>query len=483
MCIILFVDVYIKKIKGVLFVDYEKIAEEIVKEVGGVDNIDRLVHCATRLRFSLNDDSIVDENKVERISGVMGVVKSKQQFQVIVGGDKVNEIYQLINNKLTNKAKKPVQKSSEKTSFSIKNTLMNLLNVVSEILTPIVPALAASGMLKVILLLLTQLNIMTNESTTYIILNTMSDTVFYFLPLITAYLAAEYFGTDKVLAVVFVGVLLHPNFIGLFEAGEPVSFLNLPVTEGAYNGTLIPSIILVYLMAKLDPIADKLSPNMIKIFFKPLLLMFMIVPAGILLIGPLGNWLGAGFGALITSMYDKLGWLAVGILGALLPFSVLTGLNRALTPISIQIFTQLGYEPLFRTAYIAGNMTQGAAALAVAVRTKNKEFKQVAYSAATTTLLSGITEPSLFGVLVKVRKPLIATTIAGFFGGAYLGIMGVNGYALAVPGILSIPMFIGDDPMNLVHALIGFVISIVGSFVLTLIIGFDDIPEEEIKEN
>ncbi len=463
--------------------DNRYIGQKILEKVGGPSNINRLTHCATRLRFSLHDDSIVDEKSIESLSGVYGTAKNSEQFQVIVGADKVEEIFKIINGTSNNMSKEsPVDKVENKDKkFSFKNIILKGLNVLSEILTPLVPALAASGMLKVILLLLVQLNVTDSSSSTYQILNVFSDAIFYFLPVITAYLAAQYFKTNAVLAVVFAGVLIHPAFVSLFESGDPVQFLGLTLTKVSYNGTLIPSILMVWVMSKVEPAVDKISPKMIKVFFKPLVIMLIIAPLTLLLIGPFSVWIGNGFGSITTAMYDRFGWLAVGVLGALLPFSVLTGLNRALTPISIQIFTELGYEPLFRTAYIPGNMTQGAAALAVAFKTKNKEFKQVAFSASLTTLLSGITEPSLFGVLVKVKKPLIATTIAGFVAGAYAGIMGVNGYALAVPGFLSIPMFIGENPMNLVHALITYAISIVLSFVLTLLIGFDDIPvgEEE----
>lgn len=460
--------------------DNKQMAETILREVGGEENIKNLVHCATRLRFSLYDDSVAEVDSVNKIPGVIGTAKTKEQFQIILGGGKVNNVYDEINKNLTGKVDNNTQLKGEK--FSISGLVLKGLNVISEVLTPMVPALAAAGMLKVILLMLTQFDIVADTSTTYQILNVLSDTVFYFLPIITAYLAAEYFKTDKVLSVVVAGVLIHPTFIELFSTFDIVTFFNLPITTGSYSGAIIPSLLMVWFMAKIEPIVDRFSPSMIKIFFKPLVIILIVAPITLLVFGPVGTWVGAAFGGAVNWLYDEIGWLAVGITGALLPFSVLTGLNRALTPMSIQIFTELGHDPLFRTAYIPGNMTQGAAALAVAFKTKNKQFKQIAFSASATTLLSGITEPSLFGVLVKVKKPLIATTIAGFLGGSYAGLMGVSGYALAVPGFLSIPMFMSEDPNNLIHAMIAYAISIIGSFVLTLIIGFDDIPEEEYEE-
>lgn len=466
---------------------YEDACQDIIKGVGGVNNIKTFVHCATRLRFTLGDVNKLNKKEINSITEVMGIAEGSGQIQLIVGADKVNEMSRLIETSINKQPFLDAHENPENNKACRQNEdipihkkfstiLMNLLNGFSQILTPLVPALAAAGMLKVVLLMISKIGLLTPTDPTYSVLNLISDSIFYFMPLITAFLSAKYFKTDMVLATVCAGVLIHPTFIKLLSE-QSLLFLGIPVAKVNYSGTILPIIVMVWVLSKIEPIADKLSPKIIKIFIKPMIEMLIIVPLTLWLLGPIGNWVGQGLGDLVTIMYDKVGWLAVGILGGLLPFCVLTGLNRALTPLSIQIYTTLGYEPLFRTAYIAGNMTQGAAALAIAFKTKNKRFKQIAFSAAFTTLLSGITEPSLFGVILKAKRSLIAVFLGGVIGGVYTGLTGVKAYAMAVPGFLSLPMFIGDNPYNFINAVIGFIISIIATFVLTLIIGFDDIKE------
>lgn len=461
--------------------NYEKIANEIIKAVGGKENINNVIHCMTRLRFTLKDQSIADTEKIKTFSGVVGVATNSQQYQIIIGSQ-VDRVHSVIEKKLDLK-KEQEQGKEDRKKKGFLGLLNQGLNVLSEVLTPLVPALAASGMLKVILLVLSQTGVLTDETSTYKILMAISDATFYFLPILVAFLAADYFKTNKVLAVVFAGVLLHPEFVSFVESGDPITFLAIPVSSIGYASSLIPALLMVWVMSYVEKIAEAISPSMIKVFFKPLVMMLIVPPVTLIVLGPIGDFIGQGIGALSTYSFEHFGWITVAILGALLPFSVLTGLNRALTPVSIQIYTTLGHEPLFRVAYIGSNMSQGAAALAVAVRTKNKELKQIAYSAATTTLLSGITEPSLFGVNIKLKKPLIATTIAGGLAGAYAGFMNVSAYAMAVPGLLSIPMFIGPETSNLIHAIITFAIAIIGTFILTLLFGFEDLPENKSFSN
>lgn len=455
---------------------YEQLATDIIQAVGGKDNIENVIHCMTRLRFTLLDQSIADDERIKDMQGVITVAKNSQQYQIIIGNH-VAEVYEEIVNQLG-----ASNFSSTKPKVKEKKTIGGLLNqglnILSEILTPLIPALAAAGMLKVILLILSQTKVLTETSTTYVILMAISDATFYFLPIIVAYLSAEYFKTNKVLAIVFAGTLLHPNFINLVKTGDPISLFGLPVHAIEYSNSMIPALLMVGVMIYIEKFAEKVSPNVIKVFFKPLLMMLIIPPVTLLVLGPIGDYIGKGIGFVATYSFEHFGWITIAILSALLPFAVLTGLNRALTPISIQIYTNLGYEPLFRVAYIGANMAQGAAALAVALKTKNKELKQIAFAASSTTLLSGITEPSLFGVNIKLKKTLIAASIGGGLAGAYAGLMGVKAYAMAVPGLLSIPMFIGPTANNLIHAIIAFAIVIVTTFVLVFVFGFEDIEEK-----
>lgn len=454
----------------------KQLAEKILALVGGADNVSNAVHCVTRLRFQLKDENLADDEAIENLSEVIGLTKSSGQYQVILGG-KVGSVYKELEPMLNVGAKGELVQEEKK---GLMAKFSHAITVFSEILTPIIPALAGVGMLKIVLILITQFNLIPADSGTFRLLTLMSDSLLYFLPLVVAFFAAERLNVNKSLSVMIMGTLLMPGFASMVAEAEPITFLGIPVTLIAYNGALLPPIFAVLTLKYVDKFLDKIVPDMVKLVFQPLLAVLIVTPILFIALGPVGYWLGEVLGNIATVSFDKFGWLTVGILGAILPFTVITGLNRALTPVSIQIYSTLGHEPLFRVAYIAGNMTQAGAALAVAFKTRNKEFKQVGYSAGLSTLLSGITEPSIFGVLMKVKKPFIATTIAGFLSGAYAGIMGVTASAMAIPGVVSMPMFITQNPMNLVHAIISLLIAVVGSFVLTLIIGFDD-PKERIN--
>ena len=468
--------------------DYEKLGLQIINLVGGKDNINNLVHCVTRLRFSLNDRSKAKTEQIKELDGVITVVETSQQYQVVIGND-VNIVYDIIMKQLGYSVEDTIEHSNNNTKekLSIRGSINKALTALSEILTPLVPALAASGMLKVILLILSQTHILSTKSTTYIILTVISDAVLTFLPIITAYLAAEYFKTNKVLAMVFASALIHPTFMELLtksiESGKSIDYFSIPVLPVKYVGSIIPALLMVLFMVPVEKFAEKISPKMIKVFFKPLLMMLIIPPVTFIVLGPIGDLVGTGIGNLTTFSFNHFGGVIVGVLAAFLPFAVLTGLNRALTPISIQIMAKLGHEPIFRVAYIGTNMAQGAAALAVGIKSKNKKTKQLAFSSATATLISGVTEPSLYGVNLKFKTPLIAASIGGGIAGVYAGLTGVTAYAMAIPGISSIGMFIGPNPSNLINAIISYVIAIVSTFVLTLVIGFKEDTQDTIKNS
>lgn len=457
--------------------DFKELGTEIIDAVGGKENINDLVHCMTRLRFSLVDESLADDARVKRTKGVLGLSKQAGQYQVIIGNH-VDKVFKEIEPMLG------LSKSKSHSKKGKKNILNTFLDTISGILTPMIPALAAAGMTKVILLVCTLLGLFDKTNSTYLVLDFISDAVFYFMPIMVAYSAANKFKCNPVLAIVFAGVLLHPKFIEMVASGEAITFVGLPVSAVKYSSSIIPSILMVWFMSYVERFADKVSPKVIKVFFKPLLMMLIVAPITLIVIGPIGNYLGELVAKAAEYSYGTFGWITIAILGAILPFIVITGLNRAISPVSIQIFTKFGYEPLFRTAYIGSNLAQGGACLAVAMRTKNKELKQIAYSAGATALLSGITEPALFGVTMKLKRPLIACSIAGGLAGAYAGLMAVKAYAYATPGLLSLAMFIGPNGANIVHAIIAAIIAIVGSFVFTLLLGFEDeVDESTVVEN
>lgn len=454
--------------------EFEQLANEILSSIGGRGNVEKVTHCITRLRFNLIDESIVDDSKVKKIEGVMGIIHQSGQYQVIVGND-VDKVFDCLLPKLD-------KKSIENKSKQNVGIVSRIIDYVSSILSPLIPPLAAAGMLKVILLILTLLNILTADSDTYKVLDFVSDSVFYFMPLIVAYSASVKFKCNSVMAIALAGVLLHPNFTALVgKEGASLSIIGVPISLVKYSATVLPTLMMVWFMSYVEHFAEKVSPKVIKVFFKPLLVMLIVAPVTLVIIGPIGNTAGLLLANVFTYLLDKHGWLAVALLSSVYSLLVMVGMHRALTPIGLSLYNTLGYEPLMKAAALCSNFAQASACVAVAIRTKNKELKQVASSAATTAFISGITEPAMYGVTLRLKRPLIACIISSAIAGVYAGVTMVKAYAYATPGLFSFAMFMGPDGMNIVHAIIAALITIIGAFVLTLIFGFDDPVDTDEK--
>lgn len=452
--------------------NYEKLANEILNLVGGQNNVVRLTHCITRLRFNLNDESKANETKIKELDGVIGVMKKSGQFQIIIGND-VDKVYDCLESKL-NLNNKTESKGKGTHIFS------KIIDAVSSILSPLIPPLAAAGMMKVLLLILTLLKLLDSSSDTYVVIDMVADSVFYFMPLIVAYSASVKFNCNRVMAIALAGILIHPTYTGLVGQEEAtLSFLGISIPLVKYSSTVLPTLMMVWFMSYVERFAEKVSPKIIKVFFQPLLVMLIVAPVTYIVIGPIGNYAGTLLADVITVIQSQANWLAVALLSSIYSLLVMVGMHRALTPIGLSLFTSLGYEPLMKAAALCSNFSQAASCLAVALKTKDKNLKQIAGTAATTAFVSGITEPAMYGVTLKLKRPLVACIISSAISGIYAGLVGVKAYAYATPGIFSFAMFMGPDISNIIHAVIAALISIVGAFVLTWIFGFNDTVVEE----
>ncbi len=459
--------------------DYKKVGLDVLELVGGKSNVDKLTHCATRLRFELRDMSKVDVNKIKNLPGVISVVNKGGQFQVIIGNE-VQSAYRAILNKLGNKTSSNKESDKKKEKQGL---VSEFISVISTTFTPMIPAITGAGMIKALLAILTLTGILSSDSHTYALLNTISDAAFYFMPILLAYGAAIKFECNPILAITVAGVLLHPNIGGLLASGEAISFMGVPVRLTDYAGSVLPIIITVWAMSYIERFAEKVSPSIIKFFTKPLLVLLLTAPLALIVIGPFGTYLNdlVAVGAEIIN--GKASWLIPFLMGALQPFLVVTGTAWAMTPIATMQLSSMGSEMINGPGMLASNIAQGGATLAVAFKTKNKSLKQLAASSGFTAVL-GITEPSLYGVTLKLKKPLIAAMIGGGVAGIYAGAVGLVRYAFVSPGLAALPAFIGENPMNIVHAIVTCLIAFGVTFILTLVIGFDDpVEEEELQED
>ena len=447
--------------------NHYELAKEILVLVGGSENIAQLNNCATRLRMNLKDESKIDLNKIKEIQGVLGAAKKSGQYQIIIGTDVANVCDEIRKMGQITESTAPNQKTKK---------LDALMDIFASIFTPVIPAITAAGMIKAILVICVLFG-MNKESQVYIIFNFIADAGFYFLPVMLAFSSAKKLGCNPYLAVMMGGILLHPSFTKMVSTGDPVSFLGLPVKLVNYGSSVIPIILAVWLMVYVERFADKISPKPVKFFMKPTLTILIVAPIVLIVLGPLGSYVGTVIATVTDFLNSRVSWLVPMLMGAFMPLLVLTGMHWSFLPILMTSYSTYGYEAVMGPGSLVSNICQGAAAFCVALKTKDKQFKQQASSAGITALM-GITEPAMYGVTIKYRKVLLSVMLGGGAGGFYAGLMGVVRYTSGTPGLLSLPIFIGDNPMNVIHALISCLIGFCITFVLTWFYGFKE-PETD----
>ena len=458
--------------------NYKKISEDILENLGGKDNIKELSHCMTRLRLEIHDLSKVDSDKISSIEGVITVVQSMGQTQIVIG-NKVTKVYDEMI-KLVPEFEIPNTNSETIEKQSVGNTI---LTAIAGIFTPTIPAIAGSGMIKGVLSVLAMFylnkyGINIKESQSYIILNALADAVFYFMPIILGYTAAKVFKTSEIIAMIIGGTLCYPAFTVLMTGDAAVSFLGLSVTKATYTSSVIPIIIAVWALSYVERFLKKYIPEVLKIIMIPTFALIIMLPATILLFGPIGIYLGNIISFTYKYIYELSPTLCGAFVGGLWCVLVVFGAHRALVPIGINDVATTGRQNLLAFAG-AANFSQAGAALGVFFKTKNKQLKTIAMSASITALF-GITEPAIYGVNLRLKKPMVLAVICGAIGGGVMGFGGAYGNAFANQGILTIPVYAEIGTRGFLSYLIGCTIAFFGSAILTYILGFEDIKEDNV---
>ncbi|MGN0975526.1 MAG: PTS transporter subunit EIIC, partial [Gemmiger sp.] len=432
----------------------------------------------SRLRFNLKSLDHVDEARVKQVPGVVGVVNKGGQFQVIIGNEVVsvyNEVLKLGN---FNTGKKPdIPVPEEK-----KGIVTTILDTIAGIFSPIMPIIAGAGMIKALLSILVLFNLIDKSGNLYYFLSFIADASYYFLPIYLAKSAANKFGCNQFMAMLMGGILLHPNLSALKDTADYVTVLGLPVKMVTYSSSVIPIILIVFALSYVEKFVEKIVPSVVKFILRPLLTILIMAPISLCVLGPLGSFIGDALVNLLLAIEAVIPWALPTIIGGLMPFLVMTGMHYSLLPAYVNSLSTLGYETIIGPGNLPSNIAQGAAALCVAIKTKNKDFRQLAISGGVTALL-GVTEPALFGVNLRLRKPLIATTIGGALGGLYAGITGVRRFGGGGAGLAAIGLYVGEDPANVINALIAAAIAFVATFTILWFIGFEDVPADtEVTE-
>ncbi|AIA69559.1 PTS system, beta-glucoside-specific IIabc component [Pectobacterium atrosepticum SCRI1043] len=443
------------------------LAENILELVGGETNVSTLVHCATRLRFKIVDHGKVDVAALEALEGVITVINASGQLQVVIG-NRVPEVYRAFGPISTlledGDGKRQTAESDQSTS-----AMGRLIDLVAGIFTPLLGAMAAAGVLKGVLAIVIALGWLNTKESTYVILHAASDSLFYFLPMLLAITAARKFETNIFVAVSIAGALVYPTIQGLFDAGQPVTFFGLPVVMMKYTSSVIPIIFSVWLMSYIERFLNRHIHESVRNILTPFFLLVLMVPLTLMTIGPIGISASKLIASVFVNIYEFNPIIAGALMAASWQILVIFGVHWGFVTVFINDLSVMGHSYL-KAASSPSVFAQSGALLGVMVRTKDKKLKALAGSTFIASLF-GITEPGVYGVTLKLKKPFICAVIAAALGGAIVGYAKSSAVSMGMPGLLTLPIFYGE---GFVGFLIGCAIAFVASFVLTVIVGFDD---------
>ncbi|MED4056703.1 PTS transporter subunit EIIC [Niallia taxi] len=455
--------------------------KRIIENVGGKDNIKKAWHCMTRLRFDLVDQAKIDHESVKQVNGVIGEQLQNDQYQVIIGTN-----VQVYYNALMEELEVDENTISTIEEKSSKGMFGRLLDVVSGVFGPIVPAIAGAGMIKGVLAGLIALNILSKESETVVILDLIASGVFYFLPFFLAASAAKIFKTNQYLAIAVAGGLMYPTLLDAAKLGEITKyyFLGLPIPVINYSGTVIPIILSVWALSYIHRWVDKWMPSVLRTVFTPTLTLFLVIPVTLIVTGPLGSYVGRGLAYMVEFLFNVSPILAGVVMGGARPIEIVFGVHHAITPIALQNFADKGYDMLMPMMFMT-NMAIAGATFAMFFKANSKTEKSVILSATISAIL-GITEPALFGVLIRNKKAFIACTIGSTIAATFFAVMGVRIYGYILSSIVSLVAYVGP---YFPYAIAGIIIAIGTAFSITFLTvkknsfgaGHKDTPVQKIS--
>ncbi len=459
---------------------YEQLAKDIIANVGGKENVSSVVHCITRLRFKLKDESKANTEVLNNMDDVVTVMKSGGQYQVVIGNH-VPDVYKAVVSVGGFQSQQPVEEEE-----GPKGSLFNrFIDMISSIFTPVLGVLAASGMIKGFNALFLSTKLLTESSGTYQILNATGDALFYFLPIFLGYTAIKKFGGTPFIGMAIGAALVYPTlstlttgdplytlFGGtLFESPVHVTFLGIPVILMSYSSSVIPIILSTFFASKVEKWLRSVIPDVVKTFIVPLFTLVIVVPVTFLVIGPIATWASTLIRQGSLYLYNLSPVIAGLLLGGFWQVIVIFGLHWGLVPISINNVATLGYDTILSPVF-AASFAQIGAVLAILIKTKNQKLKTLSYPAFISGIF-GVTEPAIYGITLPLKKPFIISCIAASIGGAIAGLTDIKGYIVGGLGIFGLPSYITPEGinMNLWGAVISITVGFIVAFLLTLFFG------------
>ena len=446
---------------------FEREAEEIIKLVGGKDNVVSLVHCATRLRFKLKNTSVANKAELEKMKDVLSVVNSGGQYQVVIG-NKVSDYFDTITKKLGLKDNSSDEKGEKVSIISM------IFETISGAFSPLIPALAGAGMVKALLTVLTSFGWMSDTTTTYAILSAAGNGVFYLLPVFLGITLAKKLGGNMFVGGAIGAALLDPSYTGLIGSEGIVDFLGITVTPIDYASSVFPIFVSIFIYYWVDKLLKKIILKDLQLFLVPMFSLLIMVPLTVILFGPFGTNVGNVISNSVMWLIDKSHILAGIVLGAGMPFLAVFGLHWGFTPITLQNLATTGGDPI-EGAAVAAVFAQIGIALGLFLKSrKHTELRSLTGSTAITGILAGVTEPIIYGVILRYRRTIPILAIAGGIGGAICGAFGVTCNAYVFHNIFSAPVY---------TPFLGYVLGVGTALVLgTILAYFFGLKEEEIKE-
>lgn len=467
---------------------YEALAKSIIENVGGTKNINSLTHCVTRLRFKLKDESKANTEVLKKMDGIVTVIKSGGQYQVVIGNhvpDVYQEVVEVGNLQSSDQASE---------SDSDTNIFNKFVDLISGIFAPTLGTLAATGMIKGFNALFVAMGILSAESGTYQILNAVGDSLFYFFPIFLAFTASKKLKVSQFTAMAIGASLVYPTLSGL-TAGEPlytlftgtiiespvyIEFLGIPVILMSYASSVIPIILSIFLASKVEKGLKKIIPDVVKTFLVPFFTLLVVVPLTFIIIGPVATWAGSLVGAGTLAVYNLSPIVAGAVIGGFWQIFVMFGLHWGLVPVALNNLSVYGRDPILAMSF-AASFAQTGAVIAVMMKTKEKKIKSLSIPAIISGLF-GVTEPAIYGITLPLKKPFIMSCIAGGIGGAAIGLINAQGYIVGGLGVFGITNFLNPAGGNN-NTVWGVVAIIVGAtilgFVLTYIAGFGKLFEDD----
>lgn len=458
--------------------DYKKMAHAIMTNIGGEENVVSLTHCVTRLRFKLKDNSKVSEAQLRKTPGVLQTLISGGQYQVVIGQEVV-DVYDAILadyhvQAAGEVAADPAETAADQKAGKKFDIVGAIADLVSSIFMPFMGAFMGAGLLKGFLVLFTTLGWIDKSGTTYTILYAAADGVFFFLPFFLAYTAGKKFGAKPFLTMAIAAAMLYPNFLALKGGETPVTFFGIPVTMITYSSTVFPIIIAAWVQAKLEKFFNRVLPTVIRNVFGPLLVMLICFPLIVLVVGPVtdvaGRWIAAGLSWFLNTLPLAGGFL----LASLWPVMIIFGLHWGLVPIVLNNLAVTGVDAILPLT-VGTNFGISAACLAIALKSKNKDFKELAAASGVTGLIGGVTEPAIYGVLMKCKKIFGAVILINGIGGAVAGFFHVTRDTMISVNALTLPAIAAVYGK---WGIVAVIISVVGGFAAAYIMYNDKMIAE-----